>query len=489
MVKRRVAVLPVVVILALPCVSARLSVAQRTLRVPSQYPTIGAAISAAQNGDTVLVARGTYKEALDFAGKAIHLRSEGGWAVTPIRAGPSPSAAVTFQNGEQRNSILEGFTITGGRNSGVRSISSAPTIRDCIITLNVAGSVVSWYRVDARGGGVFGYQSQARIEGCQIIQNTADARDPNQGFSTHAAGAGVFARNSALEIRRCYIAYNGAKATGRNLPPAPATARGGGLCLENDQSLITNSVIVGNFVNVSKGATGGGLSLAPASRVVNCNIGGNSVWSWPTSTGAGADGGILVNCIVRQNTPLPAQVVSASLSHCNVEGLAPGPATIHCFDADPRFIDSAMRIGWDSPCRDQGLSSAIGLPATDYEGHPRIAHGAVDVGADEFFAGLAVDAVPGPGPTVDIRVIGEPGRLAYWAVGRHRLPTPIPISGFDGMLRVHPTALVMLMLGPVPSASFFRIRITLPGGLPPASIPMQAVVGNQLSNLAEIHLP
>ena len=49
--------------------------AQITIRVPADQPTIQAGINAARNGDTVLVAPGTYKENIDFKGKGITVTS------------------------------------------------------------------------------------------------------------------------------------------------------------------------------------------------------------------------------------------------------------------------------------------------------------------------------------------------------------------------------------------------------------------------------
>ena len=87
--------------------------AQTTINVPAQQPTIQAGINAANNGDTVLVAAGTYKENINFNGKAITVVSASGAVSTTIQ-GDGTTAVVLFANNENRSSVLNGFTITGG---------------------------------------------------------------------------------------------------------------------------------------------------------------------------------------------------------------------------------------------------------------------------------------------------------------------------------------------------------------------------------------
>ena len=84
-----------------------------TINVPAGQPTIQAAINAASNGDTVLVAPGTYRENINFMGKAITVTSSGGPSVTTIDGGAAGSV-VTFSSNEGTNSVLSGSTITNG---------------------------------------------------------------------------------------------------------------------------------------------------------------------------------------------------------------------------------------------------------------------------------------------------------------------------------------------------------------------------------------
>lgn len=124
---------------ALPCVLALLvfpaaSLLAGDLRVPEDYGTIMAAISAAQHGDRILVAGGTYTQRIDFLGKAVAVISRDGRGAAVIKsAGP---VSVQFVSGEGPSSLLSGFRITGNKGSslflaaGILVQDSSPTIEN-----------------------------------------------------------------------------------------------------------------------------------------------------------------------------------------------------------------------------------------------------------------------------------------------------------------------------------------------------------------------
>jgi parallel beta-helix repeat protein len=112
------------------------------------FGTIQKGIDVANSGDTVLVEKGTYQENINFCGKAIVVGSrfifhgfECDVESTIIRgAGGGP--VVSFDYGEEdSNSVIRGFTITGGSagyGGGIWCSVSSPTIVDNLIIENSA---------------------------------------------------------------------------------------------------------------------------------------------------------------------------------------------------------------------------------------------------------------------------------------------------------------------------------------------------------------
>ncbi|MHC4891416.1 MAG: hypothetical protein ACYTEO_18335, partial [Planctomycetota bacterium] len=86
----------------------------------ADFTTIQAAIDDANDEDEIEVAPATYYESINFNGKAVWLYSSGGPEVTTIDANGIPGAYHVVQcvSGEDANTVLDGFTITGGNADG-----------------------------------------------------------------------------------------------------------------------------------------------------------------------------------------------------------------------------------------------------------------------------------------------------------------------------------------------------------------------------------
>ena len=122
------------------------------LLVPSQYPTIQAAINASADGDTVTVAPGTYFENIDFGSKRIVVRSEQGRDVTTIEGAPTGSTLRVIGSSHTATTGLEGFTIRGGawtggscsiRGSAIAVAQASPRIAHCRVTHDSSAAVVT----------------------------------------------------------------------------------------------------------------------------------------------------------------------------------------------------------------------------------------------------------------------------------------------------------------------------------------------------------
>ena len=170
------------------------------------FASIQQAINAASTGEVVVVFPGQYVESLDFLGKAIHVTSLAlvapevlaflgepnslGAIDKTVIHGNYNGAVVTFSNGEDTNTVLSGFTITGGRDRSGGAIlcyNSAPVIRNCVITGNRA---TLWF-----GGAVDSFGSHATFINCTIVDN----------YSHDINGAAVTCENSNDVFINCIL--------------------------------------------------------------------------------------------------------------------------------------------------------------------------------------------------------------------------------------------------------------------------------------------
>ena len=164
-----------------------------TIHVPGDYPTIQEGINASENGDTVLVADGTYDSPddknLDFQGREIVLISENGPNNTIIDC-QFYGRGFYFHSGETSAAkvigfaIRSGFSIDGG---GIHIDNSSPTFEHCVINDCVALN---------EGGGIYVLQGTSSFINCVIHNNSA------------TSGGGFSGENTDVTVNSCSFAAN-----------------------------------------------------------------------------------------------------------------------------------------------------------------------------------------------------------------------------------------------------------------------------------------
>ena len=216
--------------------------------VPSDAPTIQAAISLALPSDTIEVEPGTYigpgNRDIDFGGKNLVLRSSGGAGVTILDC-QGLGRGLVFQNGEGNAAVVEGLTIANGRaaqGGAIQCIGASPTVVDCVLPAN---------RADQSGGAVScGFGAAPRLFRCQIENNTA-----------FFSGGGVSCINASAEIVNCSFSGNS------------AGLLGGGIYCREASPTIKGSRFVDNR---SDGAVGGMVFYHFSAPVIDsCIVSGN----------------------------------------------------------------------------------------------------------------------------------------------------------------------------------------------------------------------
>ena len=364
-----------------------------TRLAPQQYVTIQAAIDDSNDGDTVIVAPGTYtgpgNRDIDFKGKAITLRSEDGPENCIIDCNGTENdqhRGFYFHTGEDANSLLDGFTITNGlryRGGAVFCADSSPRIINCALSTNTA---------KYNGGGIYCSGGNPTITNCTLSANAAER-----------AGGGIYCYGATPTITNCILSSN------------TAGDFGGGIYCDGGIATITNCILSANTAEDA----GGGIHFyrCSNSNVSNCTI---------TANTASHGGGlccrddctlVLTGSIIRANqAPVGPQVAlgdpppipvgprggspapdTASIAYCDLQGGEPGiymrPDTSFAWgpgniDLDPAFVDpnaEDYHLSFHSPCVNTGdpdFAPAAG--ESDVYGNARVINGRIDIGAAEL---------------------------------------------------------------------------------------------------------
>ena len=347
MVSRHLRIWQVIIVFLLVTATVRGEVIRVDKDSPTDCQNIQAGIDAAIDGDVVLVAAGEYviTAPITFQGKAVTIQSEAGADETIIRMGtpndPQHASVVVFENNETSASVLEGFTITGGRGywfsdprpgyggmhgGGILCMTSSPTILDCTITQNRAYN----------GGGLnVEAESSPILTNCIISEN-----------SVLGSGGGINCwDNSSLTMTNCVVWRNSAPGTVWSV-----NGNGGGVfCGQRSELRMTNCNISEN----SAGITGGGITCDFNSvlTMTNCSITNNTSQRWTAGVGCRYSSVTLTNCIISGNTSAlwcggvqAGPYSSLSITNCTVLGNSAGQngGGAYCWDGASMTVTNSI---------------------------------------------------------------------------------------------------------------------------------------------------
>ncbi|MBL1216240.1 MAG: hypothetical protein D8M59_01955 [Planctomycetes bacterium] len=325
------------------------------IHVPADFPTIQEALTAAVAGDEIIVAPGTYNEAIDLLGKEVYLHSSDGYEVTLIDADGLNTSAVTCIEGAEGNRTIAGFTIAQGRGvpllgethgGGLFAQNTTLTLVDCMFSDN---------RVEAYGGAVYSERSTLEVERCLFTNN--DTTVPTQGWVDHSGGA-IATFGGSLSISQCTFLSNSAHQThGASL----SFATGGAVDCRDTLLTVVDCMFVYNTCDTFGGAiaTRGDVPVL----IEYCTFIGNEAQGYDTTYSQSGSGGAIGN-----SSPLTVQYCQFEVNEASRSGYSGGPtggAIRDYEDVIPAFISDCTFIA--NRCIGEGGALAMSECSTQVQ--------------------------------------------------------------------------------------------------------------------------
>ncbi len=347
------------------------------------FKKIQEGIDAASDGDTVIIALGTYVENIQFKGKNVALTStdplDPGVVACTIIDGNQAGSVVTFSGTEDETCVLSGFTIQHGKAGSGGGISGGQTLTETHATIknNVVSENSAVLPAGGTGGGLC--WCAGLIENNMISRNTAELdggglyscrgtieRNTIEGNSGYEGG-GLFLCDGS--IRNNVIKGNSA---------TYETGGGGGVCN-------CRGVIEHNLVTENSAVMGGAFRWCQGAIIQNNTVAGNHARE--RGGGFSECPATIRSCIIWGNTAPddPQLHESYTPTHSCIQDWSLGG--IGNIAGDPLFVDAALgdyRLGAASPCVDTGADFYLLLwPQRDMDGNCRRAGGGIDMGCYE----------------------------------------------------------------------------------------------------------
>jgi hypothetical protein len=306
------------------------------INVPAQYTTIQGAVNASVNGDTILVAPGTYTENVKFRGKNIVLTSQ--FYMTNNLAtiyatvidgsnssNPDSASCVMIIDDEDSTAVLQGFAITGGKGTKWNDEHFAGVYRE--------------------GGGILVAYASPIIKNNIIYNNTCT----DLTGVTSTGGGGVRIGDSYVRFYNNVVMNN--------------TARyGAGIVLNYTGGEYKNNVICSNYGSSQFGA-GAGIWLNNVNSrpciIINNTITGNSSTAGFCGISGGSFAQLRNNIIWGNTSPTNTQASGTlNITYSCVQGATVFPGAGNT-NLNPMFADTNFVLSSGSPCIDKGDSSVI----------------------------------------------------------------------------------------------------------------------------------